>query len=246
MKRGGLALLISKNESYVTSFDKDFHTKDGVLYAKYLRKKKFGEKIKTHLGKEFLIVKPTIADIIEKKIKRTAQVILPKDAALILAYTGVNSDAVVVDAGTGSGYLAIFLANFLSKGRIITYENRKEFFETAKQNIKSSGLKNIFVKQKDVSKGIAERNVDLITLDLQNARAVVRHAHKSLRVGGWLVVYSPTVEHLTSVLKDVNRKGFSQIKTVENIVREWQVERTTRPKTIGLMHTGWLTFARKL
>ncbi len=246
MKRGDLVLLVSKDESYAVVCEKDFHTKDGVIYAKNLLKKKFGDKIETHLGKEFLIVKPTIADIIEKKFERTAQVILPKDAALILAYTGVRSDSVAVDAGAGSGYLAVFLANFLNRGKVITYESRKEFFEKVKQNIKSSGLKNIFVKQKDVTKGIAEKNVDLVTLDLQQAKNIVKHAHKSLRIGGWLVTYSPTIEHLTSVVKEIKKKGFSQIKTVENIVREWQVERTTRPKTIGLMHTGWLTFARKL
>ncbi len=246
MKRGELALLMSESESYIINCEDDFNTRSGMIYAKDLLKKKFGDKVKTHLGKEFLVIRPTIMDLIGKKIKRTAQVILPKDIALILAYTGINSDGFVVDAGTGSGYLAIFLANFLSRGKVVTYENKKEFFDTAKRNIKFSGLKNIFIKRKDVTKGIGEKNVDLITLDLQNAKVAIKHAHRSLRAGGWLMVYSPTVEHLTSVVKEIKKKGFSQMKTVENIVREWQTERTIRPKTVGLMHTGWLTFARKL
>src|SRR3972149_8483710 len=121
-------LIVSKDTSYVVNTKKDFNTKDGVILAKQFENKKFGDKIKTHLGKDFLILRPTIADILEKKVERGAQVILPKDIAIILAYTGVNSDSIAVDAGTSSGYLAIFLANFLSKGRVITYELRQDFF----------------------------------------------------------------------------------------------------------------------
>ena len=165
---------------------------------------------------------------------------------MILAYTGLRQDSSVVDAGTGSGYLAIFLANFLSRGKVVTYENDKRFIETAKQNIRLTGLKNIKLKPKDITKGIGEKNLDLVTLDLQNAKAIIKHTRKSLRVGGWLVVYSPTVEHLLKTIKEIKKQKFAQVKTVENIVREWQVEKTTRPKTIGLMHTGFLTFARKI
>ena len=239
-------LIVSKDTSYVVNTKKDFHTKDGVILAKQFENKKFGDKIKTHLGKDFLILRPTIADILEKKVERGAQVILPKDIAIILAYTGVNSDSIAVDAGTGSGYLAIFLANFLSKGRVITYELRQDFFEKAKRNIQFSGLTNIEIKRGDVTKSIKEREVDLVTLDLQGAKDALKNAYDSLRIGGWLVIYSPTVEHLMGVLKELKRTGFSQTKTVENIVREWQVELTVRPKSIGIMHTGWLTFARKL
>jgi len=107
-------------------------------------------------------------------------------------------------------------------------------------------LKNMKLKEKDISKGIGERNVDLITLDLQHPEKIVKHTCKSLKTGGWLVVYSPTIEEVIKVVKEIRKKSFSEIKTVENIVREWQTERTTRPKTMGLMHTGWLTFARKI
>ncbi len=246
MKRGELVLLVSGGKSFLITADKDFSTHNGIVKLKDLLKKKFGDKIKTHLGFEFLAIKPTMGDLIEKKFSRTAQVILPKDAAMIIAYTGARNDSFVVDAGTGTGYLAIFLANYLSKGKVVTYENKKEFFENAKRNIKSSGLKNIFPKLGDITKDIKEKNVDLITLDLQNAKDAIKHAHKSLIPGGWVAIYSPTVEHLSSIIKVLRKTKFSEMKTVENIVREWQTERTIRPKTIGLMHTGWITFARKL
>ncbi len=240
-----MILLLSKDESYLVESGKDFHTKSGVIKSSEM-KKGFGKKVKTHLGKEFFTIKPTLKDFLERKIQRTAQVMLPKDIALILAYTGISNNSLVVDAGCGSGFTAIFLANYLPNGKVVTYENDKRFLKTAKKNIEISGFSNIRLKNADVTKGIKEKNVDLVVLDLQDADKVVKYAYNALNCGGYLVVYSPTIDHLTKVLKPIKKKIFIDIKTVENIVREWQSERTLRPKTIGLMHTGFLTFARKV
>ncbi len=244
MKLGEVVLLVGKNETYIVTVSNEMHTKSGMIREDIL-KKKFGQKIKTHLGKEFLIVKPTLKDLMERKFKRGAQVILPKDVSLILSYTGLSSDSNIIDAGSGSGYTAIFLGNFISKGKITTYEKDRRFYEIARGNIKLSGLGNIKIKNKDISK-ISERNVDLITLDLQNPEKIIKRVVNSLKVGGYLIVYSPTVEELMKVSKEFYKIKLSDIKIVENIVREWQTERTTRPKTMGLMHTGFLVFGRKL
>ncbi|MBI2547486.1 MAG: tRNA (adenine-N1)-methyltransferase [Candidatus Aenigmarchaeota archaeon] len=239
-------LLFGKDESYlVTVSRRKFNVKSGIINLGNLIGKSYGSKIKTHIGKEFCLVKPTVIDYFSKLFTRGAQVILPKDISLILAYTGISPDSFVVDAGTGSGYLTIFLAHYLSGGKVVTYEKDKRFVRVAKENIKSSGLKNIRLKKKDISKCIDERNVDMITLDLQHPGKIIKNAYKSLAVGGWLVVYSPTVDEMFEAGKKM-KKYFSDVKIVENIVREWQSERTLRPKTMGLMHTGWLMFGRKV
>lgn len=248
MRVGELVLLLSKGSSYLVKVKKEkLHTQEGIINLTDLLKKSYGNEIKSHLNKKFVIVKPSVLDILERKVKRTAQVILPKDIALILAYTGIGPNGLVVDAGTGTGYLAIFLANYVRHGKVVTYEKDKRFIKIAKENIRKSGLsKFIKLKQKNVTKGIDEKNVDLVTLDLKDVNKIIDKAYKSLKSGGWLVVYSPTVNELISVIKKIKRKNFCEVKTVENIVREWQIERTIRPKTMGLMHTGFLTFARKV
>ncbi len=247
MKEGNIVLLIAKDVSYLTEIRKGkLHTQDGIFDLNELKKKSFGEKIKTHLKKEFVIVKPNIVDILEKKAKRLPQIIMPKDVGLIIAYTGISPDSLVVDAGTGSGFLAIFLANYVRLGKVVTYEKNKKFAKIAKENISLSGLTNIKLKQKDIMKGIDEKNVDLITLDMKDAEKVIGHAYKALKPGGWLVVYSPYIEQVISVVKEIEKKNFSNVKTIENMVREWQIKEGARPKTIGIMHTGWLTFARKV
>lgn len=238
------SLLMSEDESYLVEIsDKKFHTKSGIIDLGKLG----GKKIKTHLGKEFSVVDPNFKDFLERKAKRLSQIIMLKDAALILAYTGISPGSLAIDIGTGSGFLAMFLGNYIRPGKVVTYENDKRSLKVATENIKSSGLAEfIKIKNKDATKGIAEKNADLVTVDMQHPERVIRHAYRSLKVGGYLVVYSPTVEEVTAATKEIRRLNFSYIKTVENIVREWQTERTTRPKTMGLMHTGFMTFARKM
>lgn len=181
-----------------------------------------------------------------KKLKRGPQIITPKDASLILAYTAVEPGSKIVDAGTGSGFLAIFLAKYLKPGKVYTYEKDERFQKLAKENIATVGFeKSITLRKADVTKGIKEKNVDLVTLDLKDANKAIPHAKKSLKNGGQIVVYSPTIEHLSRILGELKKQKFDQIKTVENIVREWKSDYTTRPKTMGIMHTGFLTFARK-
>jgi len=142
--------------------------------------------------------------------------------------------------------LCIFIANYVPNGKVVTYEIRDDFYKIAKRNIRILGLKNVEIKKKDITKGIDEKNVDLITLDLKGVEKVIKHAYRALKPGGWLVVFSPFIEQVIKVRKEIERRSFTQIKTVENIVREWKVEKCTRPVTVGLVHTGFLTFARKV
>jgi len=189
--------------------------------------------------------KINLLDIL-KKLKRLPQIVTPKDASLILGYTGISSDSFIVDAGSGSGFLCIFLAYYCNKGKVVTYEKRSDFAKVVKGNVELSGLKNIVVKEKDILEGIEERNVDLITLDMKEAEEVVENAFQVLKPDGWLVVYSPYIEQVISVREKMGSLDFTQIKTVENIVREWRIGRHTLPEVSGVIHTGWLTFARKM
>ncbi len=178
-----------------------------------------------------------------KKAKRGPQVILPKDAALIISETGINKDWKVVDAGSGSGFLALILGNLGCK--VYTYEIREDFYKLAKENIKRSGLKNIKIFNKDIIKGITQKKVDLVTLDMKNPEKAIKHAFSSLKQKGFLVVYSMHIEQVQDVLRELEKYKFS-VRVMENIQREWQtVKGFTRPKT-HLAHTGFLIIARKI
>jgi tRNA (adenine57-N1/adenine58-N1)-methyltransferase len=71
-----------------------------------------------------------------RNLKRGPQVVLPKDFGMVAAFTGIGKKSVVVDAGAGSGFLAVALGNIAKS--VVTYERREEFAKLAERNIKAS------------------------------------------------------------------------------------------------------------
>jgi tRNA (adenine57-N1/adenine58-N1)-methyltransferase len=241
IKKESLILLIGKKHYLIMPIK--FSCEFGFADLRKLAGKKFGTKVR--IGKEeFTVVKPGVVDFL-RKASRGPQVILPKDAGLILSVTGCSPGWKVVDAGTGSGFLTMFLGNLGCD--VYGYEKNKEFYKISKKNVERFGLKNVFLKNADITKGIKEKDVDMITLDMKNPEKVVKHAFKALRPGGWLAVYSMHVEEMSKVCKEARKYDFVDIKILECLHREWQsVKQFTRPKNFMLAHTGFLTFARKL
>ncbi len=228
--------------------DREFQSSMGVLKLGELRKLQFGQTLKSHLGEEFLVLPPSLPDFFEK-LKRAPQVVLPKDAAQVVAHTGVGPGDVVVDGGTGSGWLAIFLGNLVRPdGRVYTYEIREEFARVAEENIRKVGLEKIVtVKRRDIYQGIDEMEVDLVSLDVPEPHRVVAHAEKALKVGGYLVAFTPCVETLQQLYQALRGGRFAELKTIECLVREILVRPgATRPSTEMIAHTSYLTFARRI
>ncbi len=245
IKKNSWVLLLGK-KSYVVKVKGIFHCEFGKIELEKLVGKAYGTEIETHLGEKFVACKPLFTDLL-KKAKRKPQIILPRDAAVILAKTGIGKSSVAIDAGTGSGFLAMFLANFVKK--VYTYEKRKEFYEIAKENFRVLGFRNVEIKYKDVSKGFDEKNVDLVVLDLEKPEKIVKHAYNSLRDAGYLAVFCPYAEEVGKVVK-VMKKNFTEIEVVENMQREWEIsfdksgQSHLRAKPF-LTFTGFLVFGRK-
>ena len=227
----------------VKDTNKDMHTQFGYFKKEDLKAK--SGRIRTNTGKEFTIFNPFFIDLY-KKIKRDAQIIPLKDIGLIVSETGVNNKSKVVDAGAGSGALACFLANIAKE--VITYEIREDFIELVKNNIKFLNIKNIKIKNKNIYDGIDEKNVDLVVLDLPEPWKALESAEKSLKAGGFLVSYSPTIPQVMDFVNYVRKnENFAYLKTSEIIEREWEVEeRKVRPRSQAIGHSGFLSFVRKI
>lgn len=179
-----------------------------------------------------------------KKHKRGPAIIQPKDAGLIIAYTGIGKHSLVVEAGAGSAFLTAMLANVCKK--VYSYERKPEFYELAKKNLERAGIDNVELKHKDILEGIEEREVDLVSLDMPDAEKAVASAHAALKNEGWIVGYLPNVEQAKSFYMECHKNGFAEIFMLEGIVREYEVrEYGVRPCHIGLTHTAYLVFARK-
>ncbi len=244
--RKGQKILMLGPRNYMVEARGAMQTKFGKLNLESLAGKNFGAKIKA--GKNiFTAVGPGFLDFLKRKARRGPAVVLPKDAAAIAAHTGAGRGWKVVDAGSGSGWLALFLSNIGCD--VTSYEKRKDFYELAKWNARESGLK-IKLRNRDATKGISERNLDMVTLDMKNPERVIKHARRALKPGGWLAVYSMHIGEVENVAKAVRKIGFTEPRIVEILERGWQVETFgkktfTRPRTHMLAHTGFLVFARK-
>lgn len=203
--------------------------------------------VKSNTGEEFYIIPASFMDNFAK-IKRMAQIILPKDIATIIAETGINKDSCAVDAGAGSGALACYLAHICKQ--VTTYEQRKEFIKVVEYNQELLGIDNLKIKNGDVYKKITEKNIDLVTLDLPQPWMALDNAAKALKTGGYLVAYLPQATQVVELVKNLNKhKNFVYIKTLENIQRAWDIvpeKNIARPESRMIGHTAFLVFARKV
>ncbi|HIH50510.1 MAG: methyltransferase domain-containing protein [Candidatus Micrarchaeaceae archaeon] len=179
-----------------------------------------------------------------RRLKRGPQVILPKDIGIIIAYTGVNRNSVCLDAGTGSGWLAVSLARICKQ--VTSYDLREDFLKIAERNKVIEGLDNLVLKKGDITKKISESGVDLVTLDMPDSQKAIKNAHKALKQEGYICGYLPHMEQVTKFVKELNKYKFRNIATFEVILRDMLVrEEGMRPSTKGVWHTAYLVFAQK-
>jgi len=231
-------LLDKKGRKYILK-NEDLHTKDGVIKKELLEGKKAGDSVNTHLGETYNIIEADITDFMQKA-KRAPQSITLKDASLIAGYTGLRSGSKVISAGTGSGVIDMFFANIIYPEKLISYEIREDFAKIAKKNFEKFNIENIEIKMKNIYEGIDEDNLDLIFLDLPEPWLVAETGRTKLKIGKYLVAYTPSIEQAKKFHESLN--GFL-CETLECIVRNWDMK-VLRPHSRMIAHTAFLTIAR--
>jgi tRNA (adenine57-N1/adenine58-N1)-methyltransferase len=227
--------------SHMVEKGKDFHCKDGKVNGNELKE---GSSLKTNIGVPYAIVKPSFHDFYIR-MQRLAQVVPLKDLGAVISYTGIGPESTVIDAGTGSGAVAIFLAHFCRK--VVSYDVRQDHQAIAKKNLRQLGITNVELRLRDVTLGFDEKRVDLIFMDLPQPGKLLDECIRALRLGGYLVSYSPSITQTQEMVNMAREKGWVHERTIENIERDWEIHgRIVRPKTQGIGHSGFLSFLRKV
>jgi tRNA (adenine57-N1/adenine58-N1)-methyltransferase catalytic subunit len=250
IKPGDFVLLLSSdNKTFLMRIKKEkvFGTHLGNVSLEDAIGKGYGETIYSQLGKPFLLLEPTLEDKM-MKVKRLSQIIYPKDAALILIKTGVQSGMRVIECGTGSGALTIALANAVAPtGKVYTYDRREDFLENARRNVEEAGFPDfVEFKLRDVTDGFDETEVDIVVLDLPSPWEGVPAASLAIRGGGRIASLSPTYNQVEKTVESLKGNGFVYIETIEVLVRGILVRPDkTRPFERMVSHTAFLTFGRK-
>ena len=250
IKAGDLVLLqLEKKRNYLIKVEsgKEFHTHKGYIHHDELIGKRYGDSVRTNLGVDLFLLRPSIRDFI-MKFSRGTQIIYPKDMSLILLNTGIGPGSLVVESGTGSGALTSCLAYYVRpNGKVYSYEVRPEFVDLANKNIAKAGLSDfVEIKNRDVMQGIDERDMDAVVLDLATPWLVVPKTYEALKDNGSLASFSPTIEQVVKTVEALEDNGFLVLESIECLIRRFKVKRDqTRPETMMIAHTGYLTFAKK-
>jgi tRNA (adenine57-N1/adenine58-N1)-methyltransferase catalytic subunit len=207
-------------------------------------------------GKLMVAVHPTLGEY-TLKMPRGAQVIYPKDLAVIPMWADIYPGARVFEAGVGSGALTMALLRAVGdRGCVVSYEVREDFATTATKNIERfmGKVPNHFLQIRDAYEGIeigegtSSWMFDRVVLDLPEPWRVVPHAARALRSGGLYLSYVPTVPQVMQTVQALElSRVFTMVQNFETLLRTWNIKgRSVRPDHRMVAHSGFITVARKV
>jgi len=223
-----------------------FHTHRGVVEHDEIIGKPLGREVRSHLGHPFIVLEPSIHDLV-MNIKRASAIIYPKEIGYILLKMNINAGCRVIEAGTGSGALTTALASFVRpSGKVYSYDNREDMLNLARKNLERFGLSEyVEFKCADITSGFDERDVDALFLDVRTPYDYLSQVKEALREGGFFGSLVPTTNQVSDLLAVLPSYGFSDIEVCEIMLREYKpVAARLRPFDRMVAHTGYLIFAR--
>jgi tRNA (adenine57-N1/adenine58-N1)-methyltransferase len=248
---GDLALLVGlRHKHFIFPIipGATFHTHRGILSHDDLIGKPWGSQVFSHQGAPFFMLQPSLADLLVD-LKRSTQIMYPKDIGFILATMSVGPGQTVLEAGTGSGSMTVALAYALGPtGRVVSYEKRPEFQNLARKNLERLGLDSrVEFNLGDIADGIKETNVDACFLDVPNPWDYIHQVRIALKPGGFFCNLVPTFNQVEKLLYVLRREHFAFIEVCELLMRYYKPEPTRlRPTDRMVAHTGYLTFGRRI
>ena len=226
----------------------DLHTHRGVLKHDDIIGLSWGSQLFSHLGNPFFLLQPSLADIL-RDIKRTTQILYPKDIGFIIVFMGIGEGQHILEAGTGSGAFTSALAYYVGeKGHVTSYENREQMHLLARKNLAKLGLiDRVTLKLRDIESGFDEKGVDVCFLDLPNPDDYISQVSSALKDGGYFGCILPTVNQSIRLLDILRKNNFAFIEQCEIFLRYYRPEpKRLRPVDRMVAHTGYLVFARKV
>jgi tRNA (adenine57-N1/adenine58-N1)-methyltransferase len=250
-QEGDLIQLVGlRHKSFIVTLtaDKELHTHRGVVKHNDLLGLPYGSKIYSHNGAPFFLVIPSLAEVL-LDLKRSTQILYPKDIGFLLINMGIGPGQHVMEAGTGSGAMTTALAFAVGpSGKVTTYEQKEEFQNLARKNLKKLGLDSrVDFKLGRIEDGFEESNVDAFFLDVLNPHDYVEQVRAALKPGGFFGCLVPTANQVTRLLNALRFSKFAFVDVVEVLLRYYKPEpERLRPTDRMVAHTGYLVFGRPM
>ena len=207
-----------------------FSSKHGAFHHDDWIGREFGTRARSREGRGFVWVCAPTPELWTKVLEHRTQILYAPDIALVCAEMELAPGSVVLESGTGSGSLTHSLARCVAPtGRVWTYEFNETRVNAAKEEFEDNGIsKYVTVVHRDIQRdGFPEEMAgcaDAVFLDLPGPHQCVESAARSLRPDGVLCTFSPCIEQVQKTILEMKRRGFADVKTVELLGRDYDVE----------------------
>lgn len=246
-------LIDGKGRHYLVRLDpaRSFQYHRGVLPHTELIGLTEGALVESSGGGRLRVLRPRLADYI-LKMRRGAQVVYPKDLGPILMWADIAPGMNVLEAGTGSGALAMALARAVGPtGRLVSVERRDDHASHARSTIErwfGRVPDHVELRVGEVEEMVAEVAPDRIVLDLPEPWHAAEAAATGQPPGGVFCAYLPTIPQIQTLVDTFDRLGaFGEVEVFETLHRTWNISgRSVRPDHTMVGHTGFVVVGRRV
>ena len=248
-----LIIVKTDNNKYLAVVDitKEFITNEGKFHFKDITS--IPSILKSSTGQEFKIYRPTFKEFI-LNMKRGPQIIYPKDISQIVIESNISSSSKVLEIGTGSGALTLYLVSILNeKGSLTTVDISKTNQRRAKKTIErylSTKKINEEYNLKFINQDLNDFNFSEISNEIDTVITDVPEPwiffdNNKINTDIVWVSYLPSITQVIKTKECLESNNFENIEVKEVILRDWYLnKKIARPDNKLISHTGFLLSAR--
>lgn len=228
-----------------------FNYHRGSIHHEAILQAGAGQFIATPQGERFSIHRPTLEDYV-LQMPREATPTYPKDAATICFLLDLAPGMQVLEAGSGSGGLTLYLARAVGPmGQVWSYEARPRHLERARHNLRAfEDWGNVTFVEADLAQAeLPPGSFDGIALDLMEPWAVLPAITPALKSDRFLVCYLPNLTQVVRLLEEIKTQKlpFLHERTIEVQHREWEIRPPiAHPRFQQVGHTAFLVQLRRV
>ena len=225
-----------------------FESQRGIIQHQTILSQGSGSRVTTASGEEYWVHQPTLEDYV-LLMPREATPTYPKDAAAICSLLDLAPGKRVLEAGSGSGGLTMFLARAVGQtGEVWSFESKHRHLEQAQRNLEGfEDWGNVRWHLQDVAEASLEpASFDGIALDLMEPWLVLPKLVAALKPDRFLVTYLPNITQVVRLLEAIAPLPLMHDRTLELTQREWDIRPpVAHPHFQQVGHTAFLTRLRK-
>ena len=248
-----LIVIKSKNKKYLTvkKTDEYFITNEGRINYNDIHS--IPTLIKSTTGEQFNIYSPTYKEFV-LLMRRGPQIIYPKDVGSIIVDGNIRNDSTVLEIGTGSGALTLYLILILGKnGKLYSLDsdNKNQYRATKTINrFISSFNKEYEYNLELINETLGDFNFSEIEDDIDTIVTDVPEpweffTNNTIDKDLTWISYLPSISQVEKITQTLKAKNFKNIEIKENLERYWIIkENILRPKNEMVGHTGFIVSSR--